>query len=134
MALESTIYIFLTAATFFYLVAAIGKNRLFLWPAAGIMILLGSMIIVTGGIKVNAGDTTTFTGNSTGTVSSSPFSDRENITTTSVSNKTVDFREIDDNYDKFVPSTLLGIILIVAGLMSMILASDVRGNLIGMFS
>lgn len=134
MALESTIYIFLTTAAIFYLVAAIGKNRLFLWPAGGTLILLGSMLIVTAGVQVNAGDSTTFIGNTTGTSNSSGFQDNPNTTTTSITNKTITFRNIEDNYDKFSPSNLLGLILIIAGVMSMLMGSSVKGSLLDKLS
>jgi len=112
--LIETLFLILAFASIFGLIAGLSKDRVYLLPMAGLLILSASMMFTSGQVQIQDGF---------------------NITEEQIDSNTTEITEVptyysvDDNYSEFDFSTVFGIILLIIALYSLFLGADLTGTI-----
>lgn len=111
--LIETLFLVLAFASIFGVIAGLSKDRIYLLPMAGILLLSSGMLFTSGDVQLQNG---------------------QNITEEQVSSNITEIQErptyytIDSNYD-FNFSQLFGVILLIISVYSMFLGADLSGTI-----
>lgn len=112
--LIETLLMLLAFASIFGVIAGLSKDRVYLLPMAGILVLCSGMLFVSGTVQVQDG---------------------QDIVEEQVSSNTTEITEsatyydVDSQYSEFDFSTVFGIILLIIALYSLFLGADLTGTL-----
>lgn len=112
--LLQTLLALLGFASIFGIIAGLSKDRVYLLPMAGVLVLSASMMMFSGVVQVQNGFDIT----------------EEDIdsNTTEITER-ASYYQIDDNYSEFDFTTAFGIILLIISIYSMFLGADLTGTI-----
>jgi len=104
----------LAFASLFGIIAGMSKDRVYLLPMAGILVLASSMMFLSGSVQYQDGFNATET--------------QIDSNTTEIT-RTPTYSSVDENYSALDFSTTFGIVLLIISLYSFFLGADLTGTI-----
>jgi len=112
--LIQTLLVLLAFASIFGVIAGISKDRVYLLPMAGILLLSSGMLFTSGDVQIQDGQNIT--------------EEQINENITEIDQRDV-YYSVDDNYQAFNFSQLFGVILLIISVYSIFLGADLSGTI-----